>query len=307
MLCITVENDLVRVMRSNLPGSSESRLMLTRRRPAARRRSQRSASKWPLVVVETGDVVLDAFPDERLAPGNADFANAQTQKDARQAVEFGPGKNFVVVAVVFRVGGAAVDAAEIATVGDRNAKVGDLAAEFVVEGHGQRCFSDAASWLTVRSYQKKTARSSAGNRARTEKLHIFGVVAPFQARIRLRRLTVTGGPGVSTRTLSPAEPRFSRAKPERRPRGHGLSLLQAQGVGVTGIVYASDGKGAIRCTRQQRLRRAKWIVIEFCPRHADLHSRGLGDRFPPRTIAGAARTYGLVRGPRPGARPALSG
>src|SRR5713101_5378845 len=49
--------------------------------------------------VETGDVVLDAFPDERLAPGNADFANAQTQKDARQAVEFGPGKNFVVVAV----------------------------------------------------------------------------------------------------------------------------------------------------------------------------------------------------------------
>src|SRR5216684_1437424 len=106
--------------------------------------------------VETADVVLDASPDERLAPGNADFADAQTQEDARQAVEFGPGKNFVVVAVVFRVGGAAVDAAEIATVGDRNAKVGDLAAEFVVKGHGQRCFSDAASWLTVRSYQKKT-------------------------------------------------------------------------------------------------------------------------------------------------------
>src|SRR5260370_10262295 len=79
------------------------------------------------------------------------------------------------------------------------------------------------------------------------------------------------------------------------------------GVGVTGVVYASDGKGAIRCDGQQGLRRAKWIVIEFCPRHADLHSRGRGDRFPPRTIVGAARTYGLVRGPRPGARPALSG
>ena len=94
--------------------------------------------------VETGDVVLDAFPDERLAPGNADFANAQTQEDAREPVEFGPGKNFVVVTVVFGVGGAAVDATEIATVGDRDAQVGDLAAEFVVEGHGLSRLLDAA-------------------------------------------------------------------------------------------------------------------------------------------------------------------
>src|SRR5437870_5184606 len=52
MPSITLENDLVRVMRSNLAGSSESRLMLMRRKPAARRRSHRSARRWPLVVME---------------------------------------------------------------------------------------------------------------------------------------------------------------------------------------------------------------------------------------------------------------
>src|SRR6266849_5583026 len=52
MPSMTLVNDLVRVMLSNLAGSSESRLMLMRRRPAAIRRSQRSASRWPLVVME---------------------------------------------------------------------------------------------------------------------------------------------------------------------------------------------------------------------------------------------------------------
>src|SRR6267143_7051592 len=50
-----------------------------------------------------------------------------------------------------------------------------------------------------------------------------------------------------------------------------------------------------------------WIVIEFSPRHADLRFGGRSDRFPSRTIAGAARTYGLVRRPRHGARAALPG
>src|SRR6267143_2610655 len=56
-----------------------------------------------------------------------------------------------------------------------------------------------------------------------------------------------------------------------------------------------------------RLKGVLWIVIEFLPRHADLRSGGRSNRFPSRTIAGAARTYGLVRRPRPGARPALPG
>src|SRR6266403_1481179 len=64
--------------------------------------------------MKTRDVVFDAVADERLTAGDANSANAEVQEDASEAVELGPGKNFVVVAIVFRVGGAAVDAAEVA-------------------------------------------------------------------------------------------------------------------------------------------------------------------------------------------------
>ena len=49
-----------------------------------------------------------------------------------------------MIAVVFGIGGAAVDAAEIATIGDGDAKVGDLAAEFVVKDHGPLYLLDVA-------------------------------------------------------------------------------------------------------------------------------------------------------------------
>src|SRR5260370_12843788 len=94
--------------------------------------------------VETSDVVLDAFADERLAAGDADFADAKAEKDLGETVELGPGENFVVIAVVFRVSRAAVDTAKIAAVRDGDAQVGDLAAEFVVKGHGPCCLLDAA-------------------------------------------------------------------------------------------------------------------------------------------------------------------
>jgi hypothetical protein len=55
-----------------------------------------------------------------------------------------------------------------------------------------------------------------------------------------RSFPSTGGPGVSTQTLSPNH--FSG----RRPSSRGLSLPQAAGVGVTAIVYAARLKGAIR-------------------------------------------------------------
>src|SRR6266436_453120 len=58
-------------------------------------------------------------------------------------------------------------------------------------------------------------------------------------------------------------------------------------------------------TGKPRLRTALRIVIEFWPRHADLRFRGRSDRLSSRTIAGAARTYGLVRRPRSGACAAL--
>ena len=94
--------------------------------------------------VETSDIVLHAFANERLATGDADFTDAQAEKDPSKAVEFRPGENLVMIAVIFRVSGAAVDAAEVATVRDGDAQVGDLAAEFVVKCHGPFCFLDAA-------------------------------------------------------------------------------------------------------------------------------------------------------------------
>jgi len=85
--------------------------------------------------METSNVVLDTIADERLAAGDADFADAQAQEDAGETVELRPGENFAVIAVVFRVGGAAVHATEIAPIRDGDAEIGDLTAEFVVKGH----------------------------------------------------------------------------------------------------------------------------------------------------------------------------
>jgi hypothetical protein len=93
--------------------------------------------------METRDVVFDTVANERFAAGDANLANAEMQEDAGETVELRPGKNFVVVAIVFRVGRAAVDATEIAAVRNRNAQVGDLPAEFVMKGHGLRSTLDA--------------------------------------------------------------------------------------------------------------------------------------------------------------------
>jgi hypothetical protein len=86
--------------------------------------------------VETRDIVFDAVANERLAAGDADLADAKSQKNTREAVELGPGKNFIVIAVVLGVGGAAVHATKITAIGDGDAQVGDLAPKFVVQGHG---------------------------------------------------------------------------------------------------------------------------------------------------------------------------
>ncbi len=67
------------------------------------------------------DVILHAFADQRLAARDANFADAQSQENSRQAVEFRPGENFVVVAIIFRISRAAVHAAEVAAVGNRDA------------------------------------------------------------------------------------------------------------------------------------------------------------------------------------------
>jgi ribonuclease D len=48
-----------------------------------------------------------------------------------------------MIAVVFGIGGAAVDAAEVTTIRNRDAQVGDVAAEFVVQDHGSWHLLDA--------------------------------------------------------------------------------------------------------------------------------------------------------------------
>ena len=81
------------------------------------------------------DEIFDAGAYERLATCDANFLNAHADENAREALELVPLEKFVVRHVIVGIGGAAVDAAEIAAVSDRDAEVGDLAAEFVVEGH----------------------------------------------------------------------------------------------------------------------------------------------------------------------------
>src|SRR5208282_4191746 len=65
------------------------------------------------------------------------LANAQADKNACEPFHFRPGQDLVVLAVVFGIGGTAIDAPEIATVGNRDAQVGNLPSEFVEETHNR--------------------------------------------------------------------------------------------------------------------------------------------------------------------------
>src|SRR6266849_9396473 len=85
--------------------------------------------------MQAGDVVFHAFADQRFTPGDANLADAEAQENASEAVKLRPGEDFAVIAIIFRVGGAAIHAPEIAAIRDGDAKVGYLAAEFIVKGH----------------------------------------------------------------------------------------------------------------------------------------------------------------------------
>ena len=94
------------------------------------------------------DVVLHTFADQRFSTRDANLADAQAQENSRQAVEFRPGKNLIVIAIILGVGRAAVDAAEVAAVGNRDAQVRNLATEFILKGHdlvpSDRCLNKNA-------------------------------------------------------------------------------------------------------------------------------------------------------------------
>jgi hypothetical protein len=87
-----------------------------------------------------------------------------------------------VIAIVFRVGGTAIDATEIAAVGDRDAEVGDLAAETVVKGHLGWPMLDAFAEKNCSHPENKTTRIRRWNRALAGNRHISGKIAPFQTR-----------------------------------------------------------------------------------------------------------------------------
>ncbi len=127
--------------------------------------------------VQPGDIVFHSVPDQRLSTGNANLANAQAQENAGKPVELIPRQNLVVIAVILRIGRAAIDAAKVAAVRNRDAQVRDLPAEFVVKRH----------WCP----QKTNARIQCLEPGVDEKLHFFVY----------RSFPNAGGLGVSTQTL----------------------------------------------------------------------------------------------------------
>ena len=116
-----------------------------------------------------------------------------------------------MIAVIFRVSRAAVDAPEIAAVRDRNAQVGDLPSEFVEKSHAT--FLAGRDRLNSCPFPKnKIARSNYLDAGARRKYVVFRLVRSFPS---------SGGPGVSTQTLS-----FAASKtPPRRLRPCALGFL----------------------------------------------------------------------------------
>src|ERR1700676_5300420 len=98
--------------------------------------------------MQPSDVFFHASANQRLSTRYANLANPQAQENSREPVQFWPGKNLVVIAVVFRIGRSAVHAAEVAAVRNRDAQVRNLPAEFIVKGHevvpSPRCINKKA-------------------------------------------------------------------------------------------------------------------------------------------------------------------
>jgi hypothetical protein len=134
-----------RVMARNLSGSRVSSETFTRRTPAADSSPAKRASWLPLVVsVSSSSAPLarcrdrlstahDVAPDQRLAAGQPQLAHAAGDEGRAQPVEFLQRQN-LLLGQERHVLGHAVDAAEVAAVGDRDAQVGDFAAERVDAG-----------------------------------------------------------------------------------------------------------------------------------------------------------------------------
>src|ERR1700737_2756108 len=84
---------------------------------------------------QTGDKFDNSITHQGLAASDAHLTNAELQKNSRKPIEFVPGKYLIVGAIIFRVSGTAVNATKIASIGDRDAQVSDLAAVLVLKIH----------------------------------------------------------------------------------------------------------------------------------------------------------------------------
>src|SRR5712692_256681 len=185
------------------------------------------------------DEIFDAIADQRLATGHADLANAKTQEDFPQTLEFRPAQEFVLGAVLFGVGRAAVDAAEVAAVGDRNPQVGDGTIELVVQGHIRSAYLNAC----VRTEnQNAQLRVWSWALALPQPLFSRQVRSPFQ----------TGRP--KRFRLNPHLPaaQTADASPEESPQAHGMSLRKVPGVGDYRAIVHRFAADARRCVQVHR-------------------------------------------------------
>jgi len=76
--------------------------------------------------VKTSDELFDAFADQRSPPVMRILRMPKLRKILARRRSSGQ-ENLVVVAIVLRIGGSTVDAAEVAAVRNGDAEVGDLA------------------------------------------------------------------------------------------------------------------------------------------------------------------------------------
>ena len=80
------------------------------------------------MAAQTADQIEDAAPDQRLTAGQPEFAGATPHERSRQPVDLLEAQHLGLGQERHRFGHA-IDAAEIAAIGNRYAQVGDLTAE----------------------------------------------------------------------------------------------------------------------------------------------------------------------------------
>ena len=144
------------VHRLKTASSSESRLTLMRSRPASRkrlrlageqRRVRRQRQVEPVDRRQPSHELLELFAQQRLAAGQPDLLDAERGERARHALELLEREELLAVHEAILVPEDrlrhAVRAAEVAAVGDRDAKVADRAPERVDWLHTKRVRDDA--------------------------------------------------------------------------------------------------------------------------------------------------------------------